>query len=109
MFPGLDEAELLLAGWQHTSAAFLAVRSTGSAVGWGVGPGIGSLAQHPGLVIVSNKPPHPGGMLLGAGGGACDCLRCPSKLDIYSEWFLDYMYGHIYGTSTRANAWSGVH
>lgn len=26
-------------------------------VGRVVGPGIGSLAQHPGLVIVSNKPP----------------------------------------------------
>lgn len=34
MFPGLDEAELLLPGWQRSSEAFLADRSVGSQVEW---------------------------------------------------------------------------
>lgn len=67
MFPGLDEAELSLPGWQRSSEAFLADRSVGGQVegegegegqckGRDVGPGTGNLVQRSGLVIVSNNP-----------------------------------------------------
>lgn len=84
-------------GWRKLSYCWLeahklALPGWGWGGGGGVGPGIGSLVQHPGLVIVSNKPP-----ILYACCWVireCECLQCYSKLDI---WFCNFLKLQVIG------------